>query len=105
MKGNAIYFRQIAQLIKYITVPSIMFPHFTTNGVIPPFVGGDPTIPSMMSPYRVTMHQFVEWFGYSHARLAIISGLLDFRQKLIETGLSGFQWLEQFTNQCTEGCA
>jgi hypothetical protein len=39
------------------------------------------------------MNQFVEWFGYTPARLAIISGLLDFRQKLIETGLSGFQWL------------
>lgn len=86
-------FHQLAQLIKSLHVPDTMFPHFTTDSIIPPFIGGDPTIRTMMSPYRVTMEQFVEWFGSTPARLVILNGLLDFRQRLMEMGLSGFQWL------------
>lgn len=70
-----------------------MFPHFTSDGIVPPYVGGDPTIPATMSPYRVTMPQFVEWFGYNRARLDILGRLLDYRELLTATGVVGFQWL------------
>ena len=70
-----------------------MIPDWTLQGIVPPFVGGDPTIPTNMSPYRTTMKAFAQRFGDSPERQAIISGLLDYRAALLAAGLTGFQWL------------
>ncbi|AMR28245.1 hypothetical protein A0257_14880 [Hymenobacter psoromatis] len=70
-----------------------MIPQSTLQGILPPFIGGDPTFPDNMSPYRTTMQSFVQRFGSSPERLAIIRGLLDYRAALLKAGLTGFQWL------------
>ena len=70
-----------------------MIPSLTLQGILPPFVGGDPTFPDKMSPYRSTMKAFVQRFGNSPERLNIIRGLLDYRAALVSSGLTGFQWL------------
>lgn len=70
-----------------------MIPVSTLQGILPPFIAGDPTLSTNMSPYRSTMKAFVERFGTSPERLTIISGLLDYRAALMACGFTGFQWL------------
>lgn len=49
----------------------------------------------MMSPYLTDIREFVERFGFSKERRAIMRGLLGFRGALREVGLDeGFQWLD-----------
>jgi len=71
----------------------LMIPNWTLQGIVPPFVGGDPTIPTNMSPYFTTMQAFAQRFGDSPERRHIIAGLLDYRAALFAAGLTGFQWL------------
>lgn len=70
-----------------------MLPQLTLQGILPPYVANDPTIPDNMSPYRTDMVSFTQRFGSSPERLAIIDGLLNYRAQLIAAGLTGFQWL------------
>ncbi|MGI4885468.1 MAG: DUF6932 family protein [Janthinobacterium lividum] len=70
-----------------------MIPVSTIQGILPPFISGDPTFSTNMSPYRATMKEFVERFGTSPERQKIIWGLLDYRANLMACGLTGFQWL------------
>jgi hypothetical protein len=70
-----------------------MIPNWTLQGIVPPFVGGDPTILDNMSPYLTTMKAFAQRFGDTPERRNIINGLLDYRAALLAAGLTGFQWL------------
>jgi hypothetical protein len=70
-----------------------MIPAATIQGILPPFISGDPTTPTNMSPYRTTMKEFVERFGTSPERYRIIWGLLGYRASLMACGFTGFQWL------------
>ena len=70
-----------------------MIPSIRAQGIIPPFIGADPTFPPDMSPYLATMPEFVTRFAVSNARRDILVGLLDYRQELAARGFQGFQWL------------
>jgi hypothetical protein len=72
-----------------------MIPSMNTSMVLPPFVGAEPGNPAEMSPYRTTMVGVVERFAISLERIAILRGLLSYRDKLRELGLiDGHQWLD-----------
>jgi len=62
-------------------------------GVIPPYIGGDPTDPGFMTPYHTSMEEVCASLGTSDARREILRGLLDLRQRLRQAGVEGFQWL------------
>lgn len=88
---NSAVFRHVALLFSCFYYP--MIPNATVQGILPPYIGGDPTIPNNMSPYRTTMKLFAQRFGSSPERIAIIAGLLDYRAALMDCGITGFQWL------------
>lgn len=72
-----------------------MIPAFDLSNVLPPFVGADATIRTLMSPYQATMLEVVERFALSPARIEILDGLLQYRGALHAAGLTnGFQWLD-----------
>ncbi len=72
-----------------------MIPDFEMSGVLPPFIGDDPTKADNMSPYVATMYEVVDHFGTSPHRLVLLKGLLDFRQSLWNSGIrTGMQWLD-----------
>jgi hypothetical protein len=72
-----------------------MIPTWNMAGYLPPvWPGEDGTSPNR-SPYSSTVTEIVDLFGTSSDRLAILSGLLDFREALQAAGISkGFQWLD-----------
>ena len=78
-----------------------MIPAFNLSGVLPPFLGPNPTGRIEMSPYVVSMVEVVKHFATSHERIHILIGLLDFRAALRTIGIvDGFQWLDgSFTEQ------
>ncbi|WP_052200929.1 hypothetical protein [Terriglobus sp. TAA 43] len=69
-------------------------PPFTSSGVLPPYIGGNPTIPANMSPYRVTLLEVVQRFSHSSERRTILAGFLAHRAHLIGIGITGVQWLD-----------
>jgi len=69
-------------------------PPFDHNGVVPPH-RGNPTLPADLSPYPCTSRDLCERFATSAERVAILSGFLDFRERLESFGVTtGFQWLD-----------
>ena len=69
-------------------------PDFTVSGVLPPYLGPTPTVPSAMSPYPASFVEIANKMCASNERKAIMRGLLEYRQKLATVGLqAGFQWL------------
>ncbi len=79
-------------ILKYAMIP-FDIPRYNLSGVLPPYVA-DPTNPALMSPYRASLAKMVERFGTSPRRLQILWGLTQYRQELVNIGLSGFQWLD-----------
>lgn len=72
-----------------------MIPAFNVSGVLPPYCGADPANPSQVSPYEVSMSEFADHFGTSTERIAILKGLLDYRARLLQAGItSGFQLID-----------
>lgn len=72
-------------------------PNFTTQGVIPPYVGaqGPGGAHSDMSPYVTTCLEAAQVLGTSQRRFEILRGWLTHRQELRAAGIgSGFQWLD-----------
>jgi len=83
--------------LRIIVVPfsSVPIPPFNGSGVLPPFLGGEPTPRSGASPYRTTPQELVGRFGTSPARLRILDGLFRYRADLDSLGfVAGFQWLD-----------
>ena len=75
-----------------------MFPHpsipnFTHEGLLPPYVGGDAPCPARRSPYHTNLRDFFDRFGTSKERISILRGFLTLRQRLLNLGFQGTQWL------------
>ncbi|WP_155798420.1 DUF6932 family protein [Sorangium cellulosum] len=69
-------------------------PDHQPNGLLPPFLGPDPTTRALMSPHMATPEEFVAKFATSEARRRILTGYLNHREAIRRTGLTtGFQWL------------
>ena len=79
-----------------------MIPLFGPSGVLPPFVGANAALRAGVSPYISTMGEIVARFGTSVERLAILTGLLDYRAALAGAGIAdGFQWIDgSFVEDC-----
>lgn len=72
-----------------------MIPQMNASSVLPPFTGPDPTSLATTSPYVVAISEVVDRFATSIERIAILRGLLSYRQKLISLGLTdGHMWLD-----------
>ena len=73
-----------------------MIPELNQSGVLPPFIAEKgPTDPASMAPYRATITEFVLRYAQSPERITILKGLLEYRKKLKELGVTqGFQWLD-----------
>lgn len=69
-------------------------PPFTTSGVLPPYIGADPTVQANMSPYRISLVELVQRFAHSPERRVILTGYLAHRAYLIGLGVTGIQWLD-----------
>ena len=79
-----------------------MIPNFNISSVLPPFVGADPTLPALCSPYESSMSAFIQRFGTSPERIDILRGFLAYRSQLNKVGItSGFQILDgSFVEDC-----
>lgn len=79
-----------------------MIPAFNISNVLPPFTGVDPTVPSLVSPYDVTMTELATRFGTSPERIDILKGLLSYRTRLRQLNItSGFQLIDgSFVENC-----
>jgi hypothetical protein len=77
--------------------PAVLFnqlPGFTISGLLPPYVGSDPTVAHLTSPYPTTIEVLTQHFATSAKRGEILRGFLAFRQALASVGIcDGFQWL------------
>lgn len=72
-----------------------MIPAFNLSGVIPPYIGGDPTVSANMAPYRTTLEDLVVRFSTSPERREILAGLIQYREGLRGLGFTnGFQWVD-----------
>jgi hypothetical protein len=69
-------------------------PSFNLSGVLPPYVGLDPTIASNMSPYFATIDELVTHFNTSAERKAVLQGFLRYRQALRGLNIVGWHWLD-----------
>lgn len=70
-------------------------PDWTSAGTVPPIRPGAAGFSPDRSPYQVGLADFCEQFGTTEERRHILSGFLDFRLELHNTGLvTGFQWLD-----------
>ncbi len=69
-------------------------PSFDHNHVLPPHLG-NPTLPSDLSPYDCSIIDLCQRFATSAARKNILLGLLTFRTKMNQYGITqGFQWID-----------
>lgn len=73
-----------------------MIPELNQSGVLPPFIPEQsPTDPAAMAPYRSSISNFILRYSHSKERISILKGLLAYRKKLQETGITeGFQWID-----------
>lgn len=73
-----------------------MIPELNQSGVLPPFMPDQgPSDPAGMSPYRSTIDEFVYRYAQSPERITILKGLLKYRKKLRDMGITeGFQWVD-----------
>ena len=73
---------------------TVAIPAWTAQGVLPAIDVESPTS-SSLSPYRVSLLDFVVRFGNTAARRTLLRGLLEFRAALHALDLvDGFQWLD-----------
>ncbi|RDS80904.1 hypothetical protein DWU98_12935 [Dyella monticola] len=72
-----------------------MIPLFNQSGVLPPFVGTDPTVMAGCSPYHVKSTELVAAFATSPERNSLLRQLFQYRADLRAIGIAtGFQWLD-----------
>jgi len=78
-----------------------LIPPFTVSGVLPPFMGGDPTSFNGQAPYRTSMVDVVNRFSFNIERVAILEGLFGYRDKMRSLNVKGYQWLDgSFVEDC-----
>lgn len=71
-----------------------MIPSFNQSGYLPPFISS-PANPAGLSPYRVSLYDFVSHFSTSNQRNLIIDGFLKYREAIKKLGITeGFQWVD-----------
>ena len=71
------------------------------RGLIPPIDEKNPTS-NNRSPYKITIFDFINIFGFSKKRLELLDSFLDFQKKLMDSGLLIHkQWLN---GSCCENC-
>jgi hypothetical protein len=70
-----------------------LIPPFTTAGLLPPFVGTDPTDILGVSPYATDPLELVQQLGTSPERQNLLRGLLSWRAALLGVDIKGFQWI------------
>lgn len=69
-------------------------PSYTTNGILPPIAGVDPT-DLERSPYIVTMTEMVTTFGTTPHRRQLLRNLISYRQLILDGGYTlGLQFLD-----------
>lgn len=69
-------------------------PNFDHNNVLPPHLG-NPRDRTHLSPYQCTILELCHRFSTSAHRINILKGLIEFRQKMTNSGVVyGFQWLD-----------
>jgi hypothetical protein len=72
-----------------------MIPAWNSSAVLPPVRPGQPGNSPDRSPYSASLSEVVQRFATSPQRIAILSGLLDYRIELTHAGITdGFQWLD-----------
>ena len=68
-------------------------PKFNAAGVIPPFLK-DPRLMGRGSPYPASSSDVAQHFATSQRRCEILQGWLDYRARLLNLGMTGFQWID-----------
>lgn len=69
-------------------------PSFNHNHVLPPHTG-NPILLGGVSPYEATILEFCQRFSTSPERVQLLKGLISFRLKMIDFGITdGFQWVD-----------
>ena len=72
-----------------------MIPPWSHSGVLPPFVGADPTGRAGSSPYEASCSEVANRFGTSDARILLLQSWIRYRSALQAIGfIDGFQWLD-----------
>lgn len=73
-----------------------MIPNLNESGVLPPFLPeSSPIFRAAVAPYQVSLRELVEHYASTNARKKILAGLLEYRRKLKQLGItSGFQWID-----------
>lgn len=71
-----------------------MIPPFDHNNVLPPYLGENITDPFTMSPYPSDIMELCRVFATTPRRVAILKGLVRFRLRCTEQGISGRQWID-----------
>lgn len=67
---------------------------WNSHGLIPPVLPNVPSVSEQRSPYIMPIDIFVQFFGFTHTRRNLLTGLLKYRALLYSTGISnGFQWI------------
>lgn len=70
-----------------------MIPSFNPSGVLPPYTGISPVLPSGLSPYDASMKELAETLGTSADRAKILRGFIALRANLLALGIDdGYQW-------------
>jgi len=72
-----------------------MIPAWNSSAVLPPVRPGQPGHSPDRSPYSATLSEILQRFATSPERIAILRGLLAYRNELTRVGITdGFQWLD-----------
>lgn len=72
-----------------------MIPPLTSDGYLPPYLGGHPTRSHGMAPFKTTVMELATTFATTTDRRVAFAGLLEFRQMLRSEGFeNGFQWID-----------
>ena len=76
------------------TSPNLSIPNWDASGLIPPIDPENPTSKAR-SPYFATLGELTVQFGTTPERLALLDGLLQYRQMWHQAGSHlGFQWID-----------
>lgn len=72
-----------------------MIPPLTSNGYLPPYLGGNATTSAGMAPYKTTVLELATTFATTPDRREAFNGLLELREMLRSEGIDqGFQWID-----------
>lgn len=79
-----------------------MIPDFSVIGLLPPYIGEDPTSSAYMLPYKTSLQEISNRFGQSDRRKMIFEGLMNYNSRLKDLGFgSGYQLIcGSFTEDC-----